>query len=145
MEPTESTASRGNVYPLGASQLPGGVNFALFSRHAESVTLLLFESVEDQNPCTVLKLNRNEHRTGDIWHTFVPNAGPGTLYLYNVDGPYKPETGHRFNGSLSLPDPYAKAFVKDSRGQRKCVVVDESFDWQDDKPLRTPLEETIIY
>lgn len=95
----------GNPIPLGASVKREGVNFALFSAHASSVTLCLFDSSSDVNPSTELRLKEKE---GSVWHGFVPDIGPGQLYGYRVDGPYEPERGMRFNPNKVLLDPYAR-------------------------------------
>ncbi|MEQ8516373.1 MAG: glycogen debranching protein GlgX, partial [Chromatocurvus sp.] len=45
---------------------------------------------------------------GDIWHGFLAGAGPGTCYGYRVYGPYRPDSGLRFNPNKLLLDPYAR-------------------------------------
>jgi len=93
----------GRADPLGAQATPEGVNFALFSAHAERVDLCLFgpEGIE-----TRLAL---PERAGDVWHGFVPGLRPGAAYGYRVHGPWAPEIGHRFNPAKLLIDPYARA------------------------------------
>ena len=122
----------------------GGAQFALFSRHATAVTLLLFNDESDIKPSAELPFNPSLNRTGDIWHMHVQDVRPGQLYLYRVDGPWAPEQGHRFNPNLALLDPYAKATAGEVPGM-KCVVVDDDFDWQGDKPLNYPLRFSVIY
>lgn len=51
------------------------------------------------------------HRTGDIWHVWIAGLGQGAIYAWRVDGPYRPEQGHRFNAHKVLLDPYAAALV----------------------------------
>jgi len=101
----------GAPLPLGASEHCGGVNFALFSRHATAVKLLLFEAPLDEIPYETIELDQAKHRTGDIWHVWLKGAGRGTIYAWRVDGPYQPEQGHRFNVNTVLLDPYAAALV----------------------------------
>ena len=76
----------------------------------------------------------------------------GQLYHFQADGPVDPDRGHRFDPRARLIDPYAKAlagnFLPADDGiirPPKCVVVDDEFDWQEDRHLRRQLSETIIY
>src|SRR5438034_1710363 len=158
----------GYPYPLGATWLGNGVNFALFSEHSTSVDLCLFDSMEAREEN--IRIPVTEH-TDQVWHIFLPEARPGQIYGYRVSGPYEPEIGMRFNSSKLLLDPYAKAiagrvewgdemfgyvvgdekedltrdFRDDAWGMPKAVVIDNAFDWGDDQPPRTPLHSTIIY
>jgi glycogen operon protein len=144
------------------------VNFALFSEHADAVSLLLFEEPRSDTPSTVISLTET---TDQVWHVYLPDVRPGALYGYKVDGPYNPDAGDRFNPNKLLIDPYAKAVsgpidwsddlfgytvgdpaedvsfdTRDSAGALpKSVVVDPSFTWQDDRPPRTPWNRTVIY
>ena len=136
-----------------------GVNFSIFSRNAKVVYLELFHKADDSVPFMTIQLDSVYNRIGDIWFCFVEGVKPGDLYLYRVDGPYEPEKGHRFNKKFYLFDPRALAFTSGSVfknmafGQTcplekmpKCVIVDtDDYDWEDDRPLRTPLQDTIIY
>jgi len=142
---------------LGANVCPDGVRFALFSRHATAVTVLLFAHPDDRQPRREIPLDPQSNRTGDIWHITVPGLKPGQAYLYQVDGPYRPEEGHRFDGSALLLDPYAKAVTRavpmyNAAGAHsfvrpvpKCIVVDDTFDWAGDRPLHIPPSRSIIY
>ena len=94
----------GLPYPLGASCQDGGVNFALFSAYAEKVELCLF-SEDGKVELARLALPAVSNQ---VWHGFLPNAGPGVLYGYRVHGPYQPHLGHRFNPNKLLLDPYAR-------------------------------------
>jgi isoamylase len=158
----------GTPYPLGASWDGEGVNFALFSEHAQAVRLELFDDPRSGEPSTVIPLTET---TDQVWHVYLPDVRPGALYGYRVDGPYDPDAGHRFNSNKLLIDPYAKAVsgpidwsddlfgytvgdpaedlsfdTRDSASALpKSVVVDPSFTWQDDRPPRTPLNRTVIY
>jgi glycogen operon protein len=157
---------RGAPYPLGATAQDGGVNFALFSAHAERVELCLF-SQDGKHEIQRLDL---PHVSNQVWHGFLPHAGPGTVYGYRVHGPYQPALGHRFNPHKLLLDPYARSLlgefqwsdshygydtehadkdlVMDTRDNQacmpKCVVVAESGSAPPTRN-RIPKADTIIY
>jgi len=162
----------GSPLRLGAHAAAGLTSFAIFSRHASRVSLLLFDSPQDASPARELRLDPRVNKTGDIWHVELEETGPGTLYLYRVDGPYEPARGHRFNPNKLLLDPFARAVtgnfdwrLADSRGydpasplgdlsfsttsdvagMPKCIVIDEAFDWRGDRPLNYPLRDCVIY
>lgn len=162
----------GKPYPLGATLTQDGVNFAVFSRNGTRVILNIFENEDDNNPKQVIEFDPKINRTGDVWHIFVPGLKAGALYLYQVDGPFEPSQGHRFNVKQLLFDPCADAVTNcsvfanlpptyrtpvdktdielaESRPLHKfpkCVVVDHnSFDWEGDKPLNYPLSKSVIY
>src|SRR5215471_1307556 len=158
----------GQPYPLGATWMGNGVNFAIFSEHATGVELCLFDSVEatEEN----VRIPVTEH-TDEVWHVFLADARPGQLYGFRVSGPYDSERGLRFNSSKLLLDPYAKAiagqvswademfgyvvgdkkedltqdFRDDAWGVPKSVVIDTQFDWQNDTKPAIPLHESVIY
>ncbi|MFN2432449.1 MAG: glycogen debranching protein GlgX [Gemmatimonadota bacterium] len=158
----------GDSTPLGATWDGEGVNFALFSEHATGVDLCLFHGPEDQVESARIPLRE---RTNFIWHGYLPDVRPGQLYGYRVHGPYAPAAGHRFNPNKLLIDPYARAIsgtirwsdapfgyvvgdpaedlsfsTGDSAGALpKCVVIDPSFTWGDDRPPRVPWNRTVIY
>jgi len=158
----------GYPYPLGATWVGNGVNFAVFSASATSVDLCLFDSLDAQQENIRVPVTE---QTDQVWHIFLPDVKPGQLYGYRVSGPYEPEHGLRFNSSKLLIDPYAKAiageiiwademfayvvgseeedlacdFRDDAWGMPKSVVIDNAFDWADDKRLATPLPSSIIY
>jgi len=166
-----STASKTRIteglpYPLGATWDGLGVNFALFSAHATCVELCLFDARGER------ELERIElpEFTDEVWHGYLPDARPGTVYGYRVHGPYEPESGHRFNRNKLLLDPYAKALVGqlrwgpevfgytleseddlsfDERDSAalvpKCRVIDPAFTWGRDQSPRVPWERTILY
>ena len=71
----------------------GGVNFAIFSRHASRVRLELFDHPADATPARVIDLDPARNRTGDMWHVWVEGIRAGQLYAYRVDGPYQPRDG----------------------------------------------------
>ncbi len=100
----------GSPYLLGATLSSEGCNFAIFSRNAVSVNLLLFNDYKDSKPSHTIEFDRKINKTGDIWHIFVYGIKNGQYYGYTVDGPYTPEKeGHRFNKNKLLLDPYTKA------------------------------------
>jgi glycogen operon protein len=135
-----STVWRGRALPLGATWDGAGVNFALFSKHAERVELCLFD------PRGRREIERVEvrERTDFVWHCYLPDARPGLLYAYRVYGPQ--EGGHRFDPSRLLLDPYAKLIRgKISAGLGRSQVIDTAFSWGDDRAPRTPWRDTVIY
>jgi isoamylase len=158
----------GNPYPLGATWDGRGVNFALFSEHAERVELCLFDSVDADREGQRIVL---PEYTDQVWHGYLQDIRPGQIYGYRVYGPYLPEAGHRFNPNKVLLDPYAKAVVRpvqwcpamygyrigDPDGDLSfdlednaayvplAAVVDTSFVWGDDRPPSIPWHKTIIY
>ncbi len=137
-----SAVWRGRPHPLGATWDWQGVNFALFSEHAERVELCLFD------PRGRREIERIElvERSGFVWHCYLPEARPGLLYGYRVHGPHAPEHGHRFNPHRVLLDPYARLLAGAvSAGGGRCRVVDPAFSWGDDRPPRTPWHDTVIY
>ena len=136
--------STGSPLQLGARICDGGVNFALYSKYAQRVKLVLFEQREDTVPSREIDLNPVEYRTGDIWHLFLAGLGEGQLYGYRVRGPQGTDKGYRFKPKSLLLDPYARA-VADIQGTPKSVVVSDHFDWQGVPRPKTPLRDSIIY
>ena len=150
----------GSSAPLGASILPGGVNFSVFSKNATLVELLLFDDAAAPEPARIIPLAAKGHRTYHYWHAFVPGPEPGQVYAYRAHGPFAPERGLRFDAEKVLLDPYGLAIaVPDSYDRlaairpggnaavaMKSVVADRGrYDWEGDQPLRRPFAETIIY
>ena len=146
----------GHSYPLGATVYPDGVNFSLFSQHAEAIELLLFDSPNDAQPIKIIKLNQ----TFFYWHVFVQGITAGQIYAYRAYGQFAPERGYRFDSSKVLLDPYARVIVNTENYSRvaasvpgdncaqalKAIVVDPStYDWEDDRPPRTPYSTSVIY
>ena len=168
MSPAGIRTRPGRPYPLGATWDGAGVNFALFSEHATSVELCLFDP---GNPARETHRIPIRERTDQIWHVYLPEARPELLYGYRVDGPWQPRAGHRFNPAKVLIDPYAKAIagavswndamfghkvgvpdgemVRDERDNAaylpKSAVIDPAFTWGDDRLPRTPWHRTVIY
>jgi isoamylase len=156
----------GTPYPLGATWDGRGVNFAIFSAHAERVELCLFDTSGQQERARLVL----PEYTDEVWHGYLPEVRPGQLYGYRVHGPYDPARGHRFNPNKLLIDPYARALSgslqwndavygyrvggpredfgfdrRDSaRYMPKCRVVEPAFTWANDRRPRTAWEESII-
>ncbi len=150
---------RGRSAPLGATVVPSGVNFSLYSRSASAVELVFFDREDDALPSRVIPIPV-ANRTYHYWHMFVPGVEPGQLYGYRVEGPFDPAGGMRFDSSKVLLDPYGRGVVVPRNYNResarhegdnaatamKSVVVDpDAYDWEGDTPLRRPASQTIIY
>ncbi|MFN3992339.1 MAG: glycogen debranching protein GlgX [Tabrizicola flagellatus] len=157
----------GRPWPMGASLTGDGVNFAVFSAHAERIELCLF-TADGRKELARLPITE---RDGDIWHIEVCGLTVGAVYGFRAYGPYAPDQGHRFNPHKLLLDPYARALegrlkwsdalmgykIGSPRGDLsfdtrdsafavpKAVVTDPSFTWGNDQPPRTPRCETLIY
>jgi isoamylase len=156
----------GGPFPPGATWDGGGTNFSLYSENADAVELCLFDDSGREERVQLTEA------TAHYRHGYVPGVGPGQRYGYRVHGPWKPQDGLRFNPSKLLLDPYALAIdgdvdwgpevyayrlgadedadltfddADDAARMPKSVVVDGSFYWGDDAPLRTPWHETVIY
>ncbi|CAN5420665.1 glycogen debranching protein GlgX [soil metagenome] len=167
MRPHPDRLDSGSPYPLGASFDGLGVNFAIFSAHAEKIELCEFEASGKRE---IARYTLPEC-TDEVWHGYLPDARPGMLYGYRVHGPYAPEEGHRFNPNKLLLDPYARKLAGKIRwsdvlhgypvrGRRadlgfdkrdsapampKAVVTHDAFDWSRDRRPNTPWSETVIY
>jgi isoamylase len=150
----------GSSNPLGPSIYREGVNFSIFCRNGSSVSLLLFDGIDDVEPSRVVELNKNDNRTYHYWHTFVQGVKTGQLYGYRINGPYDPANGHRYDPDKILLDPYSKAVAipiaydrnafsgpgKPTLPSMKSVVVDlSSYDWEGDIPIRRHFSQTVIY
>jgi isoamylase len=101
----------GKPYPLGATWDGLGTNFAVFSAHAHRIDLCLFDPSGRRE---ITRLAMPEY-TDEVWHGYLPNAEPGTVYGYRAHGPYDPQRGHRFNPNKLLLDPYASRLVGNLR------------------------------
>ncbi|MDQ3577601.1 MAG: glycogen debranching protein GlgX, partial [Actinomycetota bacterium] len=152
----------GTPYPLGATYDGAGTNFALFSETATRVDLCLFDDDGTEHRVRLPEVD------GFVWHGFLPGVLPGTRYGYRVTGPHDPDNGQRCNPNKLLLDPYAKAVAgevdwdesvfgyrfdeQDSRNDDDSaghtvtgVVVNPFFDWANDRPPKTPYNESVIY
>ena len=162
-----SEVREGRPVPLGATWDGLGVNFALFSANATKVELCLFDMEGERE---IERIELPEY-TDEVWHGYLPEARPGTVYGYRVHGPYAPEAGHRFNPNKLLIDPYAKQLVGtlewgpelfgytlghkdldlsfDERDSAhlvpKCRVIDPAFTWGAERQPQVAWEDAITY
>ena len=162
-----SRLREGQPFPLGATWDGLGVNFALFSAYATKVELCLFD-IEGKEETDRIEL---PEYTDEVWHGYLPDARPGTVYGYRVHGPYEPDNGHRFNHHKLLLDPYAKQLVGDLKWNdalfgytighpdkdlsfderdsapymQKARVIDPAFTWGNLRRRRWPWRQTILY
>ena len=156
----ETPVAAGTSHPLGARAFQSGVNFAIYSKDADFLELLLFDSAEAPKPSRVIRLDPQINRTYHFWHCFVPDIGMGQVYAYRAYGRFAPEQGFRFDGTKVLLDPYGLSVVNWKNYSReaaigvgdnvekslRCVVFDvHSYDWEGDKHPRTPYSKSIIY
>jgi isoamylase len=158
----------GSPYPLGATWDGKGVNFSLFAENATKVELCLFDHEKSERESHRIRMSERTHQ---VWHVYLPDCKPGQLYGYRVYGPYDPENGCRFNPNKVLIDPYAKAiagsiqwndalfgYAMDDEKRDlsfseldsapfipKSVVVDDTFDWEEDKNPKIPYHKSVIY
>jgi len=156
----------GQAHPLGATWDGYGVNFALFSEHAQRVELCLFDSRGRERQRLALP-----ERTDHVWHGYLPQARPGLAYGYRVSGPYRPQEGLRFNPNKLVMDPYAKDFIgtlrwhdalygytvgskradlsfdrRDSASHvPKCRVIESAFSWADDRRPGIAWHDMVVY
>ncbi len=157
----------GTPVPLGPTIDGTGVNFAVYSEHATRIDICLYESGNDTPSRTVTL----PERTNFVWHGWIDGAQAGARYGIRAHGPYDPVNGQRFNPAKLLIDPYARSldgsitwgpdvFAYDFEGpdddldpsealddssMPKCVVLDDQFDWGDDRPPKTSWTDTVIY
>jgi isoamylase len=152
----------GQPHPLGATPSATGTNFAVASDIADNVVLCLFDETGAEEQIQLQEVD------GGVWHGFVPGVKPGRRYGYRVIGPYRPAQGLRCNANKLLIDPYARAIEGDvTWGEAvmgyipgnpdgyseldsapfvpRGLVVDDRFDWGDDRPPAIPYSDTVIY
>jgi glycogen operon protein len=161
----------GHPYPLGATYDGSGTNFAIFSEVADRIELCLFDAnphASDGDPVDVERRIELHEKDAFVWHCYLPGVGPGQRYGYRVHGPHDPGRGLRCNPNKLLLDPYAKAVdgeidwdqacfgytfgepdslntIDSAPHMMKSVVISPFFDWNGDRPPRTPYDETVIY
>lgn len=145
---------RGLPYPFGASMVPNGINFSIFSSAATSCTLVLFDKGEIK-PFIEIEIPQ-EFKIGDVYSIIVFDLDYENLeYGYRMDGPFEPESGHRFDKNIILADPYAKALggldewlqpIEDSATYPpRSRLAFQDFDWEGDASPLIPIEALIIY
>ncbi|MFT4287862.1 glycogen debranching protein GlgX [Nocardioides sp.] len=152
----------GRNWPLGATWTPESTNFAVYAPNATEMWLCVFDEdgAEARYQLTEVSLG--------IWHGALPDVAPGTRYGYRADGPWDPAKGLRFNVNKLLLDPYGLATsgtianepalfgydwsdptrpdLEDSAPvTARSVVIDPSFDWEGDVPMKTRWRDTVIY
>ncbi len=160
---SEYPTNAGRPHPLGATVDANGVNFSLYTGpDATGVTLLLFNEHDDPQPVQVVSLTQNDNKTFYLWHVYVEGLKPGLHYAYKVEGPGDPAAfarGDRYSSDKVLLDPYARGVTQnlwnraaacvagDNLGtSMRGAIIDESdYDWEGDRPLNTPVKDTIIY
>src|SRR5271165_4096275 len=140
-----TSPTTGASSPIGATLVPGGANFSVFSRSAAGIDLLFFDRVDDTRPSRVIPIDPLTNLTYHYWHVFVPGVEVGQIYGFRADGPFDPSRGLRFDPSKVLLDPYGRAVVvpktysrplarqygQDGAIAMKSVVVDlAAYDWQ---------------
>lgn len=156
----ECSTLPGFPQPLGATIMPTGINFALFARHAKTATLVLGLK-DEEYPFDAarleIKLDPALHKTGDIWHVLLTkdsSQNQQLRYGWRLAGPWEPkESGLAYNHETILVDPYAKELrsppwgvLRSGMGKQTFgLIPEEIYDWEGDRPLNIPLQDTIIY
>jgi isoamylase len=153
MVTTQFEFSRGSPLPFGATVLRGGINFSVFSKHATSVTLILFFPGEAE-PLVEFPFDRHLNRTGDVWHAFLLGLDPGIHYAFRMERtPNENPLVYRFDRRNIVIDPYAQALSGHSQWgagpgsaqPRRAAILNAQFDWEFDQPLNIPLADSVIY
>lgn len=153
------STTKGDPHPLGSTVYPDGVNFSVFSQNAASMELLLFAEGNSTEPFQIIKMTDEGNKSFHFWHVFVVDAKPGLHYAYRVHGPQEKKPGHRFTPEKVLIDPYAFGNSMElwNRGaacmpgdnlkqSMRSVVIDPlDYDWEGDRPLNRPMQDTVIY
>lgn len=148
--------------PFGAHVERQGATFTLFSRHARRVWILLFSDPDADAPDQEIELTPERHRTGDVWHVYVPGVKAGQLYVYRMEGQSPKGFECVYDPDQWLLDPFALAVYRPGKwghtgglppGQHvrngqlfpKGVILRETFNWGQDQPPSIPAEDTIYY
>jgi len=144
----------GRPFPFGATLVPGGINFSVYSNRATGCTLVLYRRHQDV-PMVEIPFP-TAFRIGNVYCMVVFGLDPETVeYGYRMDGPWDPSRGHRFDRKRVVLDPYAQAVAgRDIWGQLpdfnhevqyRGRFAFQDFDWEDDRPLEIPDEDLILY
>lgn len=145
---------RGTPLPLGATVVPDGINFAIFSRHATKVELVIatYDSSGSLHEQIDIPLDPELNKTGDIWHILLPIYWRNIRYGYRISGPDSMEQGTRYSREHILIDPYCRKLVPRTWGEKSdygrapcCMIPGHRFDWQNDRRPKIPLHKSIIY
>jgi isoamylase len=156
--------TEGSAAPLGATWVDEhrAFNFALFSKYATAVTLLLYREEDPATPVREFRLDPRRHKSGRTWHCWVPERelNGATLYAYRVEGPENPDEGHRFDPAKILLDPFARSVYfppgfdreaarRPGRNDGKAPLGlllkgDAAFDWEDE-PRPRHAHDLIVY
>ncbi|MCK6601063.1 MAG: glycogen debranching protein GlgX [Bacteroidetes bacterium] len=143
--------TRGHPLPFGASLFRDGVNFSVYARHATDVSLVLINPVTNVEVYE-FRLEPDDNKTGDVWHCFLKDLDPSVCYGWRIDrNPNIRPHIHRYDPENILIDPYAKALSgghvwnRYPHKDRYSLIVDDEFDWKNDKPLNIPLVDSVIY
>jgi isoamylase len=150
MDKQASLVGPGQPYPFGATEHKKGINFAVYAKEAEKLSLCLFEEQHLETPFQEFELDPKKHKTGEVWHVLVSNLPPFCAYGFRVT-PYQDK-----NSSCLILDPYAKIIASESTwgsppGQDRFyrplgkVVADHTFDWEGDTFPRIPMKDLILY
>jgi len=141
---------RGKPHPLGATPDKSGVNFSIYSEHADHIELLLFDKHDDPEPAMVLSINKTEklahtgktetsvklldsseitrttniglNKTFHFWHVYIHGLKPGVHYAYRIYGSFDPSGVYRFDGNKVLIDPYSRGNNKKLWSKEKACV-----------------------
>ncbi len=150
---------KGRRFPLGATCMENGANFCVFSRHATSLELILYEKPTSLEPLEIIPLTPEQNRDFYFWNIFVENVQPGMAYSWRASGPDDTKiSGFRFNKERMLLDPWAR-IVYDGFWNRneakntptakpiRAIVPPclEDYDWEQDIHPDIPPNEAIIY
>lgn len=150
----------GHRFPFGATVDSRGTNFSVWGRFATRVELLLFERSDSQAPFQIMELDPEVNKTFYAWHAYVEELSPPIFYGWRMDGLGDARsTGHRFNKEKLLLDPWALAVTQESWDRKRAclpgdnvacsmrgvVLGDGPYDWEGDKPLNHPMEQSVIY
>jgi glycogen operon protein len=154
----------GHPWPLGAYFDGQGINFAVFSAHAQAMEVCLFDAAGTQELARLALPTC----TDDVWHGYLPGAQPDQVYGLRAHGAWRPDQGHRFDASKLLLDPYARDIVgefvwsdehfttdrlhpghlnahNNARLALKSRVTQDNFDWRFDTSPDIAMADVVLY